>query len=581
MARHLITSALPYINGDQAPGQPGRVDAPGGRLRPLPAPARPRGALHLRHRRARHPGRAGRQGGRAAGRRVLRPAARRPEGDLRRLRAVLRLLRPQLLAAEPRDHPALRRASCSENGFIEERAIRQVYSLDDERFLPDRYIVGTCPHCGYDKARGDQCENCTRVLDPTDLIDPRSAICGSTRAGGPRDQAPLPAASRSWPTRSRRGSTSTARTGRCSPPRSPASGSTRACSDRGITRDLDWGVPGPGRHLAGAGRRGQGLLRLVRRPDRVHRRDQGVGRRRPRRDARLEVAGGTRPTTTSATPSSWRKDNVPFHTVMFPATLLGTRRAVEEGRLRQGLQLADLLRRQVLHLPAPRRLHRRRAGAAAGRLLALLPDGQRARSPTTPASPGSCSPPRSTRTSPTPSATSSTGCCPSPASASATRSRPARRPGEAEQQLGEQIAGLLAEYEDHMEALQFRKAAAGAAGAVERGQRLPGGEGPLAGDQDRPGRRRAHAAHRDEPDPPVRGGLRAVHPGLRRAPCGPAFALAGRHGGLGHRRSRPARWTSVPAGHGFTVPPVLFAKITDEDLDAYRERFGGTPETAA
>src|SRR4051812_14181772 len=38
-----------------------------------------------------------------------------------------------------------------ENGFIEERAIRQVYSLDDERFLPDRYIVGTCPHCGYDK----------------------------------------------------------------------------------------------------------------------------------------------------------------------------------------------------------------------------------------------------------------------------------------------------------------------------------------------------------------------------------------------------------------------------------------------
>ncbi len=40
--------------------------------------------------------------------------------------------------------------------------------------------MGTCPHCGYDKARGDQCENCTRVLDPTDLIDPRSAISGST-----------------------------------------------------------------------------------------------------------------------------------------------------------------------------------------------------------------------------------------------------------------------------------------------------------------------------------------------------------------------------------------------------------------
>ncbi len=66
------------------------------------------------------------------------------------------------------------------NGFIEERAIRQVYSNADGRFLPDRYIIGTCPHCGYDKARGDQCENCTRVLDPTDLIEPRSAISGSS-----------------------------------------------------------------------------------------------------------------------------------------------------------------------------------------------------------------------------------------------------------------------------------------------------------------------------------------------------------------------------------------------------------------
>lgn len=66
------------------------------------------------------------------------------------------------------------------NGFIEERAIKQLYSIDDERFLPDRYVTGTCPHCGYDKARGDQCENCTKVLDPTELINPRSTISGST-----------------------------------------------------------------------------------------------------------------------------------------------------------------------------------------------------------------------------------------------------------------------------------------------------------------------------------------------------------------------------------------------------------------
>ncbi len=66
------------------------------------------------------------------------------------------------------------------NGYIEERTIKQLYSVDDARFLPDRYVTGTCPYCGYDKARGDQCENCTKVLDPTELINPRSTISGST-----------------------------------------------------------------------------------------------------------------------------------------------------------------------------------------------------------------------------------------------------------------------------------------------------------------------------------------------------------------------------------------------------------------
>jgi len=54
-----------------------------------------------------------------------------------------------------------------------------VYSNADKRFLPDRYVVGICPLCNYEQARGDQCENCTHVLDPTDLREPRSAISGS------------------------------------------------------------------------------------------------------------------------------------------------------------------------------------------------------------------------------------------------------------------------------------------------------------------------------------------------------------------------------------------------------------------
>lgn len=66
------------------------------------------------------------------------------------------------------------------NGYLEERTVQQVYSPSEQRFLPDRYVTGTCPHCGYDRARGDQCENCGRLLDPTDLIEPRSTVTGAT-----------------------------------------------------------------------------------------------------------------------------------------------------------------------------------------------------------------------------------------------------------------------------------------------------------------------------------------------------------------------------------------------------------------
>ena len=71
-------------------------------------------------------------------------------------------------------------AKLGESGLIEEVSEKQVYSNADGRYLPDRYIEGTCPNCGFENARGDQCENCTKQLDPTDLINPRSAISGST-----------------------------------------------------------------------------------------------------------------------------------------------------------------------------------------------------------------------------------------------------------------------------------------------------------------------------------------------------------------------------------------------------------------
>jgi methionyl-tRNA synthetase len=128
-------------------------------------------------------------------------------------------------------------------GFIEPRTIRQAYSPTDGRFLPDRYVVGTCPHCGGANARGDQCEACTHLLDPEDLVDPRSAISGATDIefrethhlflklsaleGRLRDWL---ATRRDWPPLVQ----SIAR-----------KWLDEGLQDRCITRDLEWGVPVP------------------------------------------------------------------------------------------------------------------------------------------------------------------------------------------------------------------------------------------------------------------------------------------------------------------------------------------------
>ena len=66
------------------------------------------------------------------------------------------------------------------NGYIKEQTTKQVYSIDDKMFLADRYITGTCPYCGYDKARGDQCEKCTKVLEPSQLLNAKSTVSGSS-----------------------------------------------------------------------------------------------------------------------------------------------------------------------------------------------------------------------------------------------------------------------------------------------------------------------------------------------------------------------------------------------------------------
>ena len=100
--------------------------------------------------------------------------------DLRPPRHLVRLLHADD-DAEP-----LRASSRTSSGRSTRRAILieqttlGAFSPATGRTLPDRYIEGTCPICGYPEARGDQCDNCGNQLDPVDLIDPRSIIDGST-----------------------------------------------------------------------------------------------------------------------------------------------------------------------------------------------------------------------------------------------------------------------------------------------------------------------------------------------------------------------------------------------------------------
>lgn len=66
-------------------------------------------------------------------------------------------------------------------GLIEERETIQPFSVDDDMFLADRQLVGTCPKCGYEKARGDQCDKCSATYEATELLNPRSTISGSDK----------------------------------------------------------------------------------------------------------------------------------------------------------------------------------------------------------------------------------------------------------------------------------------------------------------------------------------------------------------------------------------------------------------
>jgi len=230
-------------------------------------------------------------------------------------------------SSSPQNHALTQHlaARLGEAGLIEEVSEEQVYSHTDARFLPDRYIEGTCPNCGYERARGDQCENCTKQLDPTDLIDPRSAISGATdlevretkhlflRQSTLRDRLDKWIDSQNgWPVLTTSIAKKWLHDG-------------NGLQDRGITRDLDWGVPAQFDGAPWQGMDGKVFYVWF--------------------DAPIEYIAATAEWAEAQglDDSAWRrwwrtdegaedvryvqfmgKDNVPFHTLSFPATLMGS-----------------------------------------------------------------------------------------------------------------------------------------------------------------------------------------------------------------------------------------------------------------
>jgi methionyl-tRNA synthetase len=181
------------------------------------------------------------------------------------------------------------------------------------RTLPDRYIEGTCPICGYEHARGDQCENCGNQLEPTDLINPRSRVDGETPVFRETEHLffDLPAFG------DRLTEWITAQDHWRSNVRGYSLNYAAGLKPRAITRDLDWGVPIP-------------LPGWEDRPDkRIYVWFDAV---MGYLSASMEWAQNR------GTPEAWRawwqssdargyyfmgKDNITFHSVMWPAILLG------------------------------------------------------------------------------------------------------------------------------------------------------------------------------------------------------------------------------------------------------------------
>ena len=456
-------------------------------------------------------------------------------------------------------------------GLIEEVVEHQVYSHADGRFLPDRYIEGTCPNCGYDKARGDQCENCTKQLDPTDLIEPRSAVSGSTDLEV-RETKHLYLKQRSL-----RGELSDWIDSKTDWPILTTSIAKKwlndgdGLQDRGITRDLDWGVPVKRGSEPWPGMEDKVFYVWF--------------------DAPIEYIACSKEWTDArgADDSEWErwwrtdkgaddvryvqfmgKDNVPFHTLSFPATIIGSG---------EPWKLVDYIKSfNYLNYDGGQFSTSQGRGVFMDQALEILPaDYWRwwllSHAPESSDSEFTW---ENFQTSVNKDLADVLGNFVSRITKFCRSKFGEEVPaggnwGEAEDALIAKLEDGLARYSAQMEAIEVRKAAAELRALWVLGNEYLQTAAPWAMFKEDP----------DQAGAVVRLALNLVRIyAVISAPFIPDASARL----LSAMNTLDTEWpddlraalTALPEGHGFTVPDVLFAKISDEDRETWAEKFSGT-----
>ena len=456
------------------------------------------------------------------------------------------------------------------NGLIEEVSEKQVYSHTDGRYLPDRYIEGTCPNCGSENARGDQCENCTKQLDPTDLINPHSAISGSTdlevretkhlylRQSAMREKLDVWIDGQvGWPVLTTSIAKKWLHDG-------------DGLRDRGITRDLDWGVPVQFEGAPWQGMEGKVFYVWF--------------------DAPIEYIAATAEWADAngkdhnAWERWWRtdkgaddvkyvqfmgKDNVPFHTLSFPATLMGSG---------EPWKLVDFIKSyNWLTYEGGKFSTSQGRGIFMNQALEIMPSDYWRwwLLSNAPESSDSNFTWESFQAGINKDLADVLGNFVSRVTKFCRSKFGERVPdgghyGAAEANVTAEIAKRLTAYQNNMEAIELRKAAADLRAIWVAGNEYLQAAAPWS----------VYKSSPEDAAAIVRFALNLIRLyGVLSAPYIPDAARAI----LASVNAEDAPWpddvtealAALPAGHAFTTPDVLFAKITDERRDELEARFAG------